>query len=221
MGSWVNWSNCVKSSSDSFEIIPLSDISEYNSLVNDLVSIHMDVLDGGIQTSLGKDYIINLYENILKQYKVGLVAVDRSLHVIGYVFGTDDTFKNPVQNQSSLVIRSLFLVLTNSQFRKKVIFILKIKLLVRNFKVPFHDRRSIELSYFAVDRDFQSMGLGGKLIRAFEVLASKQGYEVIFTRTHNPRLASYYMRAKNANLEAKEQWLGQFSALLSWGINNE
>ena len=63
-----------------------------------------------------------------------------------------------------------------------------------------NDNNTSELSHFSISSDFQSNGIGKKLVETVEQMARLLKFKYIYTTTHNQQLSNYYVKKKFAKV---------------------
>ena len=76
----------------------------------------------------------------------------------------------------------------------------------------------VELSHFAIKEEWKGKGIGGILIKKFEEATKARGFSSIYTRTHNERLSSHYIKKRRAKVLKRIPMDSYNSLILKWGI---
>jgi len=139
----------------------------------ELVEIHKTEFNSHFLPSLGKQFLLLLYSNLLNNKDVSILIEDRDSHISGFVIGSknfDQVFKD---------------ILTSNIFKYlKIIIpqIIKSPLLIKNiFESIFYPQKDnlksphAELVVIAVRKNFHRKGIGRKLILALEKKFNAQG----------------------------------------------
>ena len=61
-------------------------------------------------------------------------------------------------------------------------------------------------------------GIGGNLIEKLETKAKESGFSSVFTRTHNERLSSYYIKSRKAKVLKRLPMASYVLLVLKWEI---
>ena len=167
--------------------------------LDQIVEIFFNELNISPISSLGKNFIKDMFFLSLKN-EYGFVCLSKNkFKVIGFIFIT----KKNLHLFRCISLRSIFLfirvTLTNYAILKAfLISFFRLFLLRDNLKN--NDISAIELSHFAVMKDYKGKGIGNELIKAIEKHAKINEYSKIFTSTHNLRLAEFYKKSRNAKI---------------------
>ena len=192
-------------------------ISIQHKHLNEIVEIYMNVLNMASITYFGKSYILKMCHHLLDN-NWGYAALDeKSNKIIGFIFSSKST--QPFF--SFLSIRSIlhlcFIIFTN--YLSFIIFFNSFfKIFLPNLNL--NKKNIIEIAHFAVDKNYQNIGIGSKLIKYFEERSILENYKSIYTTTHNKRLAKFYSIKMNAKIiKIKKLSKHYTSHQLMWDLN--
>ena len=182
-----------------------------------LSEIHKHELKIGVLTMFGSPFLRQMYLSLLNQGNWGFVAKVEG-EIVGYIFAT----QTEISLLKCLSIQSILRFLLNSILNplKFFSFLIAFKESYLNNSndkfVPF--KTMIELSHFAIKEDWKSKGIGGNLIEKLETKAKESGFSSVFTRTHNERLSSYYIKSRKAKVLKRLPMASYCSLVLKWKI---
>jgi ribosomal protein S18 acetylase RimI-like enzyme len=184
--------------------------------VTDIVKIHLQELPDSIFNLFGEKFISSLYLSILKVGWGFVLTSKINGEVIGFITASEK--KSSIL--SHLSFKDIFLFLKNILLDKNnfnlLISALKSRILEKRLNNYSFPSRSVELSNFAVKNNYKGKGFGVILLRAFEKKSISLRYDLIFTRTHNSRLANFYLTNKSAKIAYRDRF-GLF--ILLWKLN--
>ena len=194
---------------------------EYTKLTEtDAISIseiHKQELDVGVLTLFGSPFLNQMYLNILRGGNWGFVAKVEG-ETVGYIIAT--------QTKTSLFkclsIQSILHFLFSSVLNPLKFFSFLIAFreyyLNNSYDKIKPTKTIIELSHFAIIEDCKSKGIGENLIKKLEAKAKGSGFSSVFTRTHNERLSSYYIKNRKAKVLKRLPMASHNSLILKWRI---
>jgi predicted N-acetyltransferase YhbS len=179
--------------------------------------IHKHELEIGVLTLFGSPFLIQMYLSLLSRGNWGFVAKVEG-ETVGYIIAT----QTEISLLKCLSIQSILRFLLNSVSNPLKFF---------SFLIAFREhylnnsndriiptRTMIELSHFAIKEDWKSKGIGGNLIEKLEAKAKGCGFSSVFTRTHNERLSSYYIKNRRAKVLKRLPMASYDSLILKWEI---
>jgi GNAT superfamily N-acetyltransferase len=175
----------------------------------------------GILCFFGANFLKKMYLNHLAEGNWGLVITKnkKKPSVVGFIFA----IKKDVSLLRCLTISSIFFFIKQivHDTRKLETFILamiKIYWNKSDFRFTEDRNNKLELAHFVINKDYQSKGLGSKLLLNFELKAKKEGFNLVFTRTHNKKLMVHYTEKKNAVVYSKTALNNYSLYVLEWHI---
>jgi hypothetical protein len=170
-----------------------------NRHIDEIVEIYIKELNMTLLSMLGRNFIKKMFEISLKD-NLGFVSLsDENLKVNGFVFMT----KKDVSLFRCINLHTLFCFIKNILFdfkNLKAFIISFFKLYLQRNSLKNNFNRVVELSHIAVTELNKSKGIGSQLIKNFEKHAILEGYNTVFSSTHNQKFAEYYVKKKNARL---------------------
>ena len=180
-------------------------------------NIHSTELEVSVLNLFGIKFLETMYLDLLRQGNWGFLAQING-EVIGFIFAT----QKEVSLIKYLSVVSIFNFFIKSLQNPKKLYSFMIAFKKFYFAKVNHKiiptNIAIELSHFAVKNNWKSAGIGKKLLKQFENKANLNGFNFILTRTHNMRLADYYIKYKNASTIKKiSLGFNQF-LILKWEI---
>ena len=165
----------------------------------DIANIFLEELSISTLSLFGRKFIENMFKILIKE-NLGFVSIsEKSLKVIGFVIMT----KKDISLFRCLTLDTIFVFLGKILFNYKYLKAFTIsffKLYLQRSGLKNHDISAVELSHIAVKQDYKSQGIGKELIKSFEDQAKRNGFQKVFTSTHNKRFAEYYKNNKNAEI---------------------
>ena len=185
--------------------------------INYISNIHNTELGESVLNLFGIKFLEAMYLDLLKQGNWGFLAQING-EVIGFIFAT----QKEVSLIKYLSVVSIFNFFIKSLQNPKKLYSFMIAFKKFYFAKVNHKivptNNTIELSHFAVKNNWKSAGIGKKLLKQFENKANLNGFNFIFTRTHNMRLADYYTKHKNASTIKKIPLGSSQFLILKWKI---
>ena len=179
--------------------------------------IHKYELKIGVLALFGSPFLRQMYLSLLNRGNWGFIAKVEG-ETVGYIFAT----QTEISLLKCLSIQSILRFLLNSisnplKFFSFFIAFKESYLNNSNDKIiPI--KTMIELSHFAIKEDWKSKGIGGNLIEKLEAKAKESGFSSVFTRTHNQRLSSYYIKSRKAKVLKRLPMASYVSLVLKWEI---
>lgn len=179
--------------------------------------IHRRELEVGILTLFGTSFLFRMYSRLLTRGNWGFVAKANG-ETVGYIIATH----TEISLLRCLSISSILHFFLNSASNPLKFYSFLIALR-KNYFVNSNDKivptkTTIELSYFAIKEDWKSKGIGKNLIERLEAKAIECGFSSVFTRTHNEKLSSYYIKSRKAKVLKRIQTTSYDSVVLRWRI---
>ncbi len=194
---------------NSFSFRVLSSVSEDN--IKQLYEIHLESLPNDIIHHFGykleRKYILELIKK--KNCKIIIALSKKS--IVGFIILKFKEFdiKKVLDFQS--ILKFFFMSIFNPMLILRLVYQLN-----NVIKIP---KQSCEIDYFAVSKNFKSIGIGKKLVKIAEKEARKKKFKKIFTKTYNKNLAYYYMNKKKGVLLNKYKILNYLYFCVYWKIN--
>ena len=185
--------------------------------VQKVSKIHKEELNIGALDLFGLNFLSNMYHELLKD-NYGFIAKSGG-ETIGFI----TVIKKDISFIRCLSISSIITFFLNifkkfAKFRSFLIIFNK-TYIKKSWNIEFVNKsKSIELFSIAVKNEYQGKGVGKKLIEALEKKAKKDGFDEIFTRTHNQELLNFYYRNKKANLLEKIFLQNYILYVVKWKI---
>jgi len=179
--------------------------------------IHKQELKIGVLSLFGSPFLSQMYLSLLNRGNWGFVAKVKG-ETVGYIFAT----QTEISLLKCLSIQSIIYFLLNSVLNplKFFSFLIAFKESYLNNSndkiIPI--KTMIELSHFAVKEDWKSKNIGENLIKMLEAKAKESGFSSVFTRTHNERLSSYYIKSRKAKILKRLPMASYVSLVLKWKI---
>ena len=179
--------------------------------------IHKQELKIGVLTLFGSPFLSQMYLSLLNSGNWGFVAKVKG-ETVGYIFAK----QTDISLLKCLSIQSIIYFLLNSVSNplRFVSFLIAFKESYLNNSndkiIPI--KTMIELSHFAVKEDWKSKRIGENLIEILEAKAKERGFSSVFTRTHNERLSSYYIKSRKAKVLKRLPTASYVSLVLKWKI---
>ena len=201
--------------------IKIKKLEKYH--IEQVVDIYFSELDVSVLTYFGKEFIRNMC-NILLQLNWGFVAVysdgGQQEKVVGFIF----LDKIEVSLYRCLSLYSLLHLIKRFFLYPKSIVIFLVAFfrlfLIRNRIISRLDNY-VEISHFAILKEYQGQGVGTKLIAEAEQLAVDNNYRSIVTSSHNERLIQYYKRTRNAVIIYEKNIVDYTSRGVQWFLNDK
>jgi ribosomal protein S18 acetylase RimI-like enzyme len=186
------------------------------SEIPEIAKLHLRELQDGVLYLVGEASLNNMYVSLIKEKNYVLAAyLDKKL--VGYV-----TLITSKPRMSKIINLSGWF---NLLFK----IICKPKLAYQIYETLLFDRASykavlaysngnkvLELSHFSISSDFQSNGIGKKLIEIVVKMAKSYGYEYIYTTSHNQRLSNHYVKNMMAKVINSGLIGGKLHQCLAW-----
>lgn len=163
-----------------------------------ICDIYTNDLSGDVFPNFGKKFLVRFISLVTSDNKGVIITSKNKGKIIGFLILR---FKPiDVKNLISLInLNCTFIFFFNTIF-KPLIFLRLIFQIFRKDTVP---KSCSEIYPFVVDRKYQSLGIGSKLINKAETLTHQNGLKRIFTKTRNERLFEYYKNIKKITLISK------------------
>lgn len=194
---------------NAFSFKVLNSVSEGD--IKQIYEIHLESLPNDIIHHFGykleRKYILELTKK--KNCKV-IIALSKRL-IVGFIILRFKEFdiKKVLDFQS--ILKFFFKSIFNPMLILRLVYQLN-----NTIKIP---KQSCEIDYFAVSKNFKSIGIGKKLVKIAEKEAKKKKFKKIFTKTYNKKLAYYYMNKKKGVLFNKYKILNYLYFCVYWKIN--
>jgi len=148
---------------------------------------------------LGKKFLKKMFQLLLKK-NLGFVSIsEETQNVIGFIIMN----KKKISLFRCITFESIIYLITKILIKKiylKAFFISFFRLYLSRDNLWNKDKSTVELSHFAVREGYKSKGVGSELIRRLEEQAKLEGYNKVFTSTHNLDLAQFYKIKKKAEI---------------------
>ena len=167
--------------------------------LEEIIEIYLAELSISPIALLGKKFIKKIFKFLLKK-NLGFVSIsEETQNIIGFVIMKKKettlfrciTFESLINFITKILIKKVYL---------KAFFISFFRLYLNRDNLWNNDKSTVELSHFAVREGYKSKGVGSELIRRLEEQAKLEGYNKVFTSTHNLDLAQFYKIKKKAEI---------------------
>ena len=167
--------------------------------LEEIIEIYLAELSISPIALLGKKFIKKMFQLLLKK-NLGFVSIsEETQNIIGFVIMKKKettlfrciTFESLINFITKILIKKVYL---------KAFFISFFRLYLNRDNLWNNDKSTVELSHFAVREGYKSKGVGSELIRRLEEQAKLEGYNKVFTSTHNLDLAQFYKIKKKAEI---------------------
>ena len=173
--------------------------------------IHLENLPNDIFPRFGLE-LMEKYFNYLLKYNRGKIIIARSnKKIIGFI--VLKIYK--IKMIKFLDTQSLLKFLVSS-FQNRKIFLRLIYQLLIIIKSP---KKSCEIEFFVVSKKYRSKGVGRRLIEICEKIGIKSKLQNIWTKTHNQKLANFYIKKKKAKIFKKYEIFDHNYFYVYWKLN--
>lgn len=170
-----------------------------NEHLDQIVEIFFEELNISILSLFGKNFIKKMFVFFIKD-NLGFVSIlEKNEKVIGFIFMKKKDFSLV----KCLTFESFLNFITKillSYANLKAFLISFFRLYLRRSEIVNHDKAVVELSHFALKNEYKSIGIGSALIDSLEQEAKINGFNKVFTSTHNLKLVQFYKLKKNARI---------------------
>jgi len=168
--------------------------------IESVVELHMSQLKDGVLYLIGKKSLLCLYKSILKARNDLILAVSEDC-TIGYITLINKEFSN-LRTITPTGWLCVFISLINSpsfffKIAKTLLFDYRAK---KTVLIYTHGQKFSELSHFAINPNYQGLGIGSKLIKKAEKSARENNSIYLYTTTHNKMLLDYYKTSRSAEI---------------------
>ena len=163
-----------------------------------ICDIYTNDLSGDVFPNFGKKFLIRFISLVTLDNEGVIIVSKNKGKIIGFLILRFKPIS--VKNLISLINVSCCLIFFFNTIFKPKIFLRLIFQIFRKDSVP---KSCSEIYPFVVDKKYQSLGIGSKLINKAESLTHQNGLKKIFTKTRNERLFEYYKNIKKITLISK------------------
>ncbi|RCX00372.1 GNAT family N-acetyltransferase [Marinomonas foliarum] len=187
--------------------------------LDEIVDIYMNDLNVAILTYFGRGFIYKMCLDLIER-KCATVACLDSGKVIGFIFSvSDNTHLYKYLNFDSLF--SLFKKVIFSYSALKTFILSFFLIFLGRDKVKSNIGRALELAHFAVLGEYKGKGIGTDLLNDFEYKAMIEGFNCVFTSSHNKSLVDFYVRTRSAKFLYQTNVGGYTSYGVIWELKNK
>ena len=131
--------------------------------LDQISSIHQETLEHGFLSSLGGQFLKQIYRELAKDPNSHLVCATRNQVIVGFICGTTNTsafYKRFLKRNLLYGMLVLFPKLVSFRVLKRIIETLIIPSKTKNISLP-----SAQLLNFCISEEYQGKGVGGSLFK--------------------------------------------------------
>ena len=194
---------------NSFSFRVLSSVSEDN--IKQLYEIHLESLPNDIIHHFGYNLVRRYILRLIKKKDCKIIIALSKESIVGFIILRFKEFNIKKLLDFQSILKFFFKSIFNPMLILRLFYQLNYTI-----KIP---KQSCEIDYFAVSKNFKSIGIGKKLVKIAEKEARKKKFKKIFTKTYNKNLAYYYMNKKKSVLLDKYKIFNYLYFCVYWKIN--
>lgn len=159
-----------------------------------LVALHRLSLEVGLLAQAPKFVLIDFYRRLVNSpNSVTLLSVCSSGEIVGFCSVVMNHLSRQIFGSPLVFLGSLLTVILRPQY---------VGVLIHNLRqfIEMPSQPSLEIVAVSVAPEQRGRGIGEKLIRDALTMASFENPVKVVTKTHNPRLAQFYVRNFDAEI---------------------
>jgi len=179
--------------------------------IPDIVRVHITAMSDDVLPSLGKSTLARYYNRALLHHsssEMSMIGAYKDQALIGFC----QVSLQPVSFRRIIKFDTFSCILYLAVARPGIF----LNGIIQSLRMIRLDGDTAEIAFIAVMPDFQSCGIGKKLISEAMKICSGWGVRWILTKTANSRLREYYISKLNAKTIKQIRGFGVAYHILKW-----